>query len=118
MNTQEAILGYQYSERIKSELIIASKLLATLESLGENEIACGKKFMISYLEALLVEVRIAGNLIKSRRFTDAEIKIMELIGEIELLRYSDANRCISEALSSTTSLCSETMQYLVDKNLL
>ncbi len=118
MNTREAILCYQYSERIKSELIIASKLLATLETLAENERTCGKKFMISYLEALLGEVRIAENLIRSRRFTDAEIKIMELIGEIELLRYSNANRCISEALSSITSLCSETVQYLLDRNLL
>lgn len=118
MNTRVAILGYQYSERIKSELIIASKLLSMVETLGENDIACGRRLMMSYLEALLVEVRIADNLVKRKRFADAEIKIMQLIEEIDLLRFSNANMCISEALSSITSLCSETMQYLTDNNLL
>ena len=33
MDTKKAILVYQYSERIKSELIIASGLVSTMETL-------------------------------------------------------------------------------------
>ena len=37
MNTRKAIFIYMYAERIKSELIIASNLLGTMDGLEGNE---------------------------------------------------------------------------------
>lgn len=49
MGTRRPILIFQYSERIKSELIIASELLAKMLTLKGDELADAKKVMIRSL---------------------------------------------------------------------
>jgi hypothetical protein len=56
MNTRKAILIYVYAERIKSELIIASNLLAKMDHIEGNERLGAEKMMISLLEALAGEI--------------------------------------------------------------
>lgn len=51
MNTRKAILTYQYAERIKSELIIASNLLATMDGLEGNERLGAEKMMVSFFRS-------------------------------------------------------------------
>ncbi|MDH4205270.1 MAG: hypothetical protein OEV45_07060, partial [Desulfobacteraceae bacterium] len=77
MNTRKAIFIYMYAERIKSELIIASNLLATMDGLEGNERLGAEKIMASYLEALAGEIRIAQHVERSMNFIGAERKIME-----------------------------------------
>lgn len=118
MDTRKAILVYQYSERIKSELIIASGLLAKIVSLEGKELIGAEKLMTSFLEALVGEIRIAQNIEKSMNFIGAEKKIMEAIGRMKLLEHSEINRCISEALSLITTSCQGAMKVLMDKHLI
>jgi len=118
MDTRKAILIYQYSERIKSELIIASGLLAKMVALEGKELIGGEKLMTSFLEALVGEIRIAQHVERSMNFIGAEKKIMEAIGKLKLLEHSEINRCISEALSLITTSCQGAMEVLMDKNLI
>ena len=62
MGTRRPILIFQYFERIKSEPIIASELLAKKLTLKGDELAGAKKLMIRFLEALVGEIRIAQNM--------------------------------------------------------
>ena len=48
MNTRKAILTYQYAERIKSELIIASGLLSKMDRLEGDERLGAEKMMVSF----------------------------------------------------------------------
>jgi hypothetical protein len=88
MNTRKAILTYMYAERIKSELIIASNLLATMDTLDGNE-------------------RLG-----------AERKIMEAIGKVKLHKISEINQCISEALSLITTCSAGAMKVLMSQQLI
>ncbi len=65
METRRPILIFQYSERIKSELIIAFELLAKMVTLEGDELSGAKKLMIRFLEALMGEIRIVQNIEKS-----------------------------------------------------
>ena len=118
MDTKKAILVYQCSERIKSELIIASGLMATMAELEGDELVGARKVMTSYLEALLGEIRMAQNIERSVNFVGAEKKVTEVIGLIKLLEHSKINKCISEALSLITTSCQGSVAVLMDRQLM
>jgi len=117
MNIRRAILVFMYSERIKSELLIASNLLAKMFTLENEERNGAEKMMTSYLETLTGEIRIAQNIEKSINFIGAERKIMEAIGKMKLSQYEDINRCISEALSFITTSSQASMEALEKEGL-
>jgi len=118
MNTRKAILTYMYAERIKSELIIASSLLAAMNGLEGNERLGAEKMMVSFLEALAGEIRIAQHVEISMNFIGAERKIMEAMGKIELQERFEINQCISEALSLVTTCSSGAMKVLMSEQLI
>lgn len=118
MNTRKAILLYMYAERIKSELIIASNLLATMEALEGNERLGAEKMMVSFLEALTGEIRIGQHIERTMNFIGAERKILEAIGKIGLHERSEVNQCISEALSLITTCSAGAMKVLMNRQLI
>lgn len=118
MDTRKTILIYQYSERIKSGLIIAFKLLARMSSLQGEELQGAEKLMASYLEALVAEIRIAQNVERSEYYMKAERKIVEAMGRMHLPGFQEINRYLSEAMSSITTSCQIAMEALEKKNLL
>ncbi len=118
MDRRKTILVYQYSERIKSELIIASDLLAKMLTLRGEERLGAEKMMRSYLEALAREIKIAQNIEKSVNFVGAEKKVMEARGKLNLLMYSEISRSISEALSFITTSCQAAMEALEKEQLI
>jgi hypothetical protein len=117
MDTREAILNFQYSEKMKSGLIIGTGLLDQLASLNDEELSGGKKVLIWYLEGLLREVRIAGNVLGSGQYGDLERKVMEVIGRVQMSQYQEAQRSFSEAISLATTSCQSSMSLLVKKQL-
>ena len=118
MDTRKAIFIYMYAERIKSELIIASNLLATMDSLEGDAREGAEKMMESFLEALAGEIRIAQHVERSMNFIGAERKIMEAMGKIKLQERFEINQCISEALSLVTTCSAGAMKVLMSQQLI
>jgi len=119
MDTKTAIITYQYSERVKSGLIIATQLLEQLRRLkNDEELSGGKKILIWYLEGLIKELRIAMNVLGESGYRDIERKMMEAIGEIQLSQYQEAQRSFSESISMATTSCQSSMSFLIEKKLL
>ncbi len=117
METREAILNYQYSEKMKSGLIIGTGLLEQVVSLKGEERSGGLKVLIGYLEGLLREVRIAMNVIGVETYRPLEGRVMELVGWVQMSQFDEARRSFSEAISSSTTLCQASMGYLMEKKL-
>jgi len=118
MEIKEAILDFQYSEKMKSGLIIGTGLLNLVASLRGDELAGGRKALVWYLEGLLRELQIAGNVMGQGRYEDLERKLMELIGRIEMSQFQEALYAFSEAISLATTSCQTSMAFLVGKNLI
>jgi len=117
METREAILNLEYSEKMKSGLIIGTGLLDQLISLKDEELSGGKKILVGYLEGLLREVRIAGNVLELGHYGDLERKMMEVIGRIQMSQFQEARWSFSEAISLATTLCQRSMNFLMEKKL-
>ena len=118
METREAILDFQYSEKMKSGLIIGTTLLDQLVSLrNDGELSGGKKVLVWYLEGLLREIRIAENVLGSGHYTDLERKVMEVIGRVHMSQFQEAQWSFSEAISLATTSCQKAMIFLVEKKL-
>jgi len=118
MNTRETIIIYQYSERLKTELLIGFKLLTSIAGLEGEALRGAERIMAVYFEALLADVRTAQNIKKSTHFAKAESKITEALELLKLYEFGDMNRCISEAVSAITTSCQISMQALEEANLL
>ena len=118
VETREAILDLQYSEKMKSGLIIGTGLLDQLVSLRNEEQSGGKKVLVWYLEGLLREIRIAENVLGRGHYSDLERKVMEVIGRVQMSQFQDAQRSFSEAISSATTSCQTSMSLLMEKRLI
>jgi len=119
METREAILDFQYSEKMKSGLIIGTNLLGQLLSLKKDEeLSGGKKVLVWYLEGLLREIRIAENVLGSGHYADLERKVMEVIGRIQMSQFQEVQGSFSEAISLATTSCQTAMNFLIEKKLI
>jgi hypothetical protein len=117
-NVREAIICFQFAERIKSELIIAAKLFREIGELKGDELAGGKKILLPFLEALLGEINLANNILKQQNFTEAGVKVEEAIKKTRSDEYSEAMRRVSEAISRVTTSGGSALQMLKQKGLL
>ena len=118
METREEILDLQYSEKMKSGLIIGSGLMDQLVSMKDEELAGGKKVLVWYLEGLLREIRIAENVLGRGHYSDLERKVMEVIGRVQMSQFQDVQRSFSEAISLATTSCQISMSFLIEKRLI
>jgi hypothetical protein len=118
METREAILDFQYSEKMKSGLIIGAGLLNQVDSLKELERSVGVKVLVWYLEGLLREIRIGENVLGAGRYGELERKVMEVIGRVQVSRFEEAQRSFSEAISLATTSCQVSMGFLVERHLI
>jgi hypothetical protein len=118
MDTRNAILLFMHAERVKSELLIASSVLADVSSMAARERAGAERVLIRFLEALVLEIRIAYGAEKSISFLGAEKRVLEAIGKIKLSEFAATHRCISESLSFVTTASQRAMEALEAKDLL
>lgn len=119
MNTREAIYHFQYSEKLKSGLIIGINLLGQLLTLkNEEEQLGGRRVLVWYLESLLRELRIAQNVVGLDHYADLERKLMEIIGRIQMSQFEEAQRSFSEGISLATTSCQASMSLLLENKLL
>jgi hypothetical protein len=117
-DAREAVVCFQFSERIKSELIIASRLLGEINGLKGDELACGKKMLLSFLEALLGEINLADNILKQQNLSEAGVKVEKAMERVLSDEYSEATRRVSEAISHITTIGGRAMQILKQMGLL
>ncbi len=117
---KKEIIGYQFCERIKSELIIGSKMLEVIESLEayECELKGAKKTMNAFFDALAVETGMALRATGQPEFALVEEKLREVRRKIEEADYQEAQANFGRAVSHATTACDRTVRALIDKGLL
>ena len=98
----------KHSERIKSELIIGSKMLVALKSFKDDEFVGALKMLEQYFQALSTEVGIALNSTKDLRFKE----ILDLISNLNFADYNNSMEKIAKAVSITTTCANEAFQTL------
>ena len=114
----KAIVGFQYAERVKSELVIAAKMVDSLGQLTGDELKGASKLYSFFLTALEGETNIALNVVGRTEFETAADRIREAAEKIGFGQYDEAMRLLSEAISHVASVGQWAMQTLKDNHLL
>jgi hypothetical protein len=118
LDARKAIICFQYTERIKSELIIAANLLGKIGELEGDELAGAEKLMLLLLRALQGEVGMAHSILGMRNFEDAGDKVAEVAERVRSREYLEATRRISEAISLITTGGQQATEVLKEKGFL
>ncbi|MDI6810755.1 MAG: hypothetical protein QMD80_03625 [archaeon] len=116
--TGNDIVGYQFAERIKSALIIGSKMLMVMETLKENEFEGAKKVMLAFFDALSTETGLALNATGMKEFDLVEDKVTQIRRRIEEKDFQEAHATLGAAVSHATTACERTMRALIEKGLI
>ena len=117
-DVREAIICFQFSERIKSELIIAARLLRKTDELESDELSGGKRILLSFLEALLGEINLANNILRQQNIREASLKVEGAVERVRSDEYSEATKHVSEAISCITTSGQYAMEILKQKGLM
>ncbi len=118
MNPRTAIMIYQFTERTKSQLLIASRLIEDLRSFESQDRVGATRIVISLLEALRGELTLAYNVTKDSSFLEAERMVKDTLNFIVFGYYIEALSNISEAIVVVTSCGLKATKFLVDEGLL
>ncbi|MDD1726165.1 MAG: hypothetical protein LUQ34_04725 [Euryarchaeota archaeon] len=110
---------FEYGEKLKSEVSIASQLLEHLIVLQDDQFIGGLKILEAYLNSLLMEIKLAQKVLHSNAiFAQTARKLTEAIGRITLKEYDGARVCFGEALSDVTTVCAESSEALAKLELM
>lgn len=117
-DVRKAIICFQYVERIKSELILAAKLLERIGELSGDELAGASKLFSLFLEGLEGEINLAHNVLHMKEFEETGGKVREASDKAQYNQYEEAMQKISEAISSVAGGGQWALQVLKDSSLL
>lgn len=118
MEVKKALTVFHYAEKIKTNLILAAKLLEALEKMKQEEIFGAEKMFTAYLNALISESHVAANASGVKQFKDVSAKLEEAVERTLRHEYSAAMKLVSEAMSITTTSGSAAAEILKEKNLI
>ncbi|MEM3576891.1 MAG: hypothetical protein QXX51_00340 [Candidatus Bathyarchaeia archaeon] len=118
MEVKKALTVFHYAEKIKSNLILAAKLLEALENMKQEEVAGAEKIFIAYLNSFISEAHIAANASGVKQFMDVGAKLDEAIEQTLRHDYYATMKLISEAISIITTSGSAAAEILKEKNLI
>ncbi|MDH7606927.1 MAG: hypothetical protein QHH12_04055 [Candidatus Bathyarchaeota archaeon] len=116
---KKAVMVFNYAEKIKTSLIVASNLLEFLGGMRDaSEAAGSEKLLVAYFNALILETNIAANASQMERFRDVASKLEEAVEQIKQHNYGNVQRLVSEAISMATTNGNWAAQVLKEKDLI
>jgi hypothetical protein len=118
LEVKKALTVFHYAEKIKSNLILAAKLLESLGKIKREDIAGAEKMFVAYLNTLISEVNIAANASGVKEFMDVSAKLDEAVEQTLQHNYSATMKIVSEAISIATTSGSSAAEILKEKNLI
>ncbi|MEM2517876.1 MAG: hypothetical protein QXO49_02835, partial [Candidatus Bathyarchaeia archaeon] len=110
---------FNYAEKFKTSLIVASSLLELLGEIKEEaELAGAERLLTAYFDALILEVNIAANASKVEGFREIATNLQKAIEHVKQHNPIVAQRLVSEAISMATTHGNWAAQKLKEKNLI
>ena len=118
MKVEDAIIIYNYCEKIKSELIILSSLIEEASNVKAENVEGARKIVLAFFNALIGEIRTAKAITKVEDFSKVEFNLMECLGSFNLRKIKDAQENVGKTLTATTTICHQAVETLKDRNLI
>ncbi len=117
-SVKEAMTLFQFSERIKAFLIVASKMVDGLKGLEGAELSGARRMFGRFLDAVMAETRLAMNATGRQEFDDVNSLLSETSNLARLGLVDEAMRMIADAISRVATCGSEALSFLRERGLL
>jgi len=118
MDLPTAVNSYQFGERAKSGLIMASQLAIALTGFSEQERAGGKRMLLLMMESIRSELQFAFRDTGRQDFQKAINSLNEAISLVEGNQPEQASEKIAAAISASTTPAQEAWQVLKEHGLI
>jgi hypothetical protein len=117
-NRREAVLTFHFADRIKAELHLASRLLATLSQLEGLEREGGIKVFLDFLKGLETEINLAQVQIGDPEMIRIRTVMTGLMGMVESNMLADIQSHLTWMITIMATYAQRSMEYLVKEKLL
>jgi len=115
---REAILAFHFADRIKAELLLASRLLsAVIQMEGLEKEGAGKLFL-EFLRGLEQEINLTAAQIGDPEMIRVRTVMAGLIGMADANMFADIQEHLTWMVSTMTTYAQRAMEYLVKEKLL
>jgi hypothetical protein len=115
---REAILAFHFADRIKAEILLASRLLnAVIQMQGLEQEGAGKLF-VEFLQGLEQEINLAQVQIGDPDMIRVRTVMAGLIGMADAKMFADIQGHLTWMISTMTTYAQRAMEYLVKEKLL
>ena len=118
MNTQEAIMAFSQSEKVKSGIIWASHALELLRGLPTPEKPGAEKTIKLKIDMIVQEIRLAKNVTGDPAWDDIEAVLDQAMVMINSGVAPESVVHLTQALSRVTSIGHRSMSILKEKGLI
>jgi hypothetical protein len=115
---REAILAFHFADRIKAELLLASRLLNTVIHMEGLEKEGAGKLFLDFLQGLEQEINMAQVQIGDPDMIRVRTVMAGLIGMADSNMFTDIQSHITWMISTMTTYAQRAMEYLVREKLL
>jgi|GEM_PF-346907 len=117
-STSNAILGFHLADRLKSELITASRLLNAVMQMQDEQQEGARQLFLEYMRALLQEVTLCESMITEQEMVRVRTVFHGLLGLVAEGQLQDIQTNLTWIITIMTTYAQRAMQFLYDQNLL
>ncbi len=118
MNTQQAIMAFSQSEKIKAGIIWISSLLELLGGLLGPEKQGGQQTILTLSNMVFQEIQLARNITGDREWENIMKDMDQALNMIHSGVGSESVTLLTKALSKVTNIGQQSMMYLRENKLL
>ena len=116
--TKEAIMNYQFAERIKAMLLVGGMLFPVVEALQGQELDGAKKVLRTFLDALTMETALAVRISDKEDFKVVAEKLKLVQQMFERGDFVKAQAMLGSAVTNATTACAHITETLQEQGLL
>ena len=117
-STRQAVLVFHFADRIKAEILLASRLLGTVSHLEGLEQEGASRLFLDFLQGLEQEINIAQIQIADPEMVRVKTVLTGLLGMADSRMFQDMQSHFTWMISVMATYAQRSMEYLVKEKIL
>ncbi len=117
-STRQAVLAFHFADRIKAEILLASRLLGSLAQMQGLEQEGAGRLFLDFLRGLEQEINLAGAQISDPEMVRVKTVLTGLLGMADAKMFQDMQAHFTWMISVMATYAQRAMEYLVKEKLL
>ncbi len=117
-STRQAVLVFHFADRIKAEILLASRLLGTVSHLEGLEQEGASRLFLDYLQGLEQEINIAQIQIADPEMVRVKTVMTGLLGMADSRMFQEMQSHFTWMISVMATYAQRSMEYLVKEKIL